>query len=148
MKWYKRFPGDYSRDTAHLSIVEHGAFALMLDVAYGTAKPLPADRKALHRILRAETPAEKAAVNKVATEFWRPIPAEVETFYEWLGLRTDDEKRHLGMVVCDWTECSGLINLRALREMVKAAGTGEKNRKIALDREEKKRAQAAAGGQA
>jgi uncharacterized protein YdaU (DUF1376 family) len=146
MKWYKRFPGDYSRDTAHLSMIEHGAYALMLDVAYGTTKPLPAERRALYRILRAETQAEKVAVDKIAVEFWRPIPAEFETLHEWLGLRTDDEKRHLGMVACEWTEGSGLINLRTLREMIRAAGTGEKNRQIAIAREEKKRAQAAAGG--
>jgi uncharacterized protein YdaU (DUF1376 family) len=147
MNFYKRFIGDYQRDTGHLDMLQHGAFNLMLDQFYGTAKPLPGEKKALYRLLRAETQAEKKAVDEASLQFWRPIPADFETLYAWLDLRTADDKRHLGIVAREWTEGTGLVNVRALREMVKAAGTAEKNRKIALDREEKKRAQAAAGGQ-
>ena len=81
MNYWKRFPGDYGRDTSHLTIAQHGAYALLLDVYYSTEKPLPADISVLSRICRATTPDEQAAVKAVAEEFF-PIG--------------DDGKRHNG----------------------------------------------------
>ena len=37
--WYPHYPGDYGRDTGHLSLIEHGAYRLLLDHCYMTAKP-------------------------------------------------------------------------------------------------------------
>ena len=70
MNFYKRYMGDYSRDTSHLSLTEHGAYTVLLDVAYGTAKPLPADMESLYRICRASSPSEKRAVETVANQFF------------------------------------------------------------------------------
>ncbi len=70
MNYYKRFPGDYSRDTAHLSLAEHGAYALLLDVYYATSRPLPNDRPAVHRICRAFTAAERKAVDSILDQFF------------------------------------------------------------------------------
>ncbi len=70
MNYYKRFPGDYSRDTAHLSLAEHGAYALLLDVYYATSRPLANDRAAVHRICRAFTPAERKAVDSILAQFF------------------------------------------------------------------------------
>lgn len=70
MNFYKHYIGDYQRDTGHLSVTEHGAFRLMLDVYYATEKPLPADRKALYRLLRAESAADRSAIDSVASQFW------------------------------------------------------------------------------
>lgn len=71
MNYYNRYPGDYSRDTAHLSLIEHGAYAVLLDTYYATEKPLPADKKALYRICRASTAAERKAVDSVVSQFFK-----------------------------------------------------------------------------
>lgn len=70
MNFYKRFIGDYRRDTGHLTMTEHGAYALMLDALYATRKPLPAHESRLFRLLGAIDPDEQAAVRMVLAEFW------------------------------------------------------------------------------
>ena len=68
--WYPRYPGDYGRDTGHLSMIEHGAYTLLLDHHYSTQKPLPANDKQLLRICSAVAPDEQAAVMSVVNEFF------------------------------------------------------------------------------
>lgn len=76
--WYPFYPGDYSRDTSHLSMIEHGAYRLLLDYYYMTGQPLSANGHAnadaiasvLYRVCRAFDDAEKAAINKVLSEFF------------------------------------------------------------------------------
>ena len=70
MNFYKRYVGDYQRDTGHLSIVEHGAYTLMLDVHYATGKPLPVQPARIFRLLRATTKTEQQAVTTVLKQFW------------------------------------------------------------------------------
>ena len=70
MNFFKLYIGDYQRDTAHLSVTEHGAYLLMLQHYYATEKPLPTG-KALHRMLRAQDKAERDAIDAVAKQFWR-----------------------------------------------------------------------------
>lgn len=70
MNFFKLYIGDYQRDTAHLSVTEHGAYLLMLQHYYATEKPLPTG-KALHRMLRAQDKAEREAIDAVAAQFWR-----------------------------------------------------------------------------
>ncbi len=146
MNFYKHFIGDYARDTGHLTLVEHGVYRLMLDHFYGTCRPLHSDKKALYRLLRAENEAERKAVDSISLCFWRPVPEDVETIYAWLDLHTDDEQLRFRKVAVDWEECGGLVNVRALGEIVKAAAIAEKNRVIAIAREAKKRAPLHHGG--
>lgn len=73
MNWFKLYIGDYQRDTAHLSVTEHGAYLLMLQHYYATEKPLPTG-KALHRMLRAQDKAEREAIDTVAAQFWTETP--------------------------------------------------------------------------
>ncbi|TQK00158.1 YdaU family protein [Herbaspirillum sp. SJZ107] len=146
MNFYKHFLGDYNRATGHLTLVEHGAFRLMLDHFYGAGRPLPGNRKSLYRLLRAESEAERRAVDAIAVQFWRPLPAEMEPLYEALGLRSEEERRPLRAVVTEWTEVGGLINVRALGEMVKARVIAEKNKQTAIEREQKKRLRLVSGG--
>lgn len=75
MNYYRRFPGDYGAATAHLSLAEHGAYTLLLDLYYTTEQPFPVDLD-LCRICRASTAAERRAVLKVADEFF-PIDGDV-----------------------------------------------------------------------
>lgn len=70
MNFYKRYMGDYGRDTAHLSLAEHGAYTLLLDHYYSTEQPLPADPAALFRICRAFDKLEQRAVMSVADAFF------------------------------------------------------------------------------
>lgn len=70
MNYFEFYPGDYSRDTRHCSLAEHGAFLLLLSSYYATEKPLPADYVALYRICSAMTPEEQAAVRSVADAFF------------------------------------------------------------------------------
>lgn len=69
MNFFKLYIGDYQRDTGTLSLAEHGAYTLMLQFYCATEKPLPTGRN-LHRLLRAATREERAAVDKVAKLFW------------------------------------------------------------------------------
>ena len=74
MNFFKLYIGDYQRDTAHLSIAEHGAYMLMLQHYYATEKPLPSG-KALHRMLRAQDKAERDAIDAVSSAFWTETEA-------------------------------------------------------------------------
>ena len=68
--WYAFYVGDYVRDTAHLSMLEHGAYRLLLDHYYSSRAALPANALQLHRICRAFDDAERAAIDKVLHEFF------------------------------------------------------------------------------
>jgi len=70
LNFFKLYIGDYQRDTAHLSVTEHGAYLLMLQHYYATEKPLPVG-KALHRMLRAQDKAEREAIDTVVAQFWQ-----------------------------------------------------------------------------
>lgn len=70
MHKYWRHIGDYAKDTRHLSILEHGAYTLMLDWCYASEKPLPDDEKTLFRLCGAFEKAEQKAVLLVREEFF------------------------------------------------------------------------------
>lgn len=70
MNYYKFNVGDYSAATRHLTMLEHGAYRLLLDVYYATEKPLPADLKAAARKAGARSKDEVAAVETVLGEFF------------------------------------------------------------------------------
>ena len=85
MNFYKRYIGDYQRDTGHLSICEHGAYTLMLDVHYATGKPLPEDTDRIYRTVRATTEEERLAVTAVLDQFW------ISTGEGWINPRAMEE---------------------------------------------------------
>lgn len=70
MNWYPRYTGDYSRDTAHLSLVEHGAYNMLLDHYYATGNPLPESIESLMRVCRAFDQHEKDAVRTIADKYF------------------------------------------------------------------------------
>lgn len=69
MNFFKLYIGDYQRDTADLSLAEHGAYLLMLQHYYATERPLP-QGKALHRMLRAADKDERDAIDVIVARFW------------------------------------------------------------------------------
>ena len=91
MNFYKRFIGDYQRKTGHLSICEHGAYALMLDAHYGTGKPLPPDISKVCRLIRAITAEEQEAVTTVLDQFWKPTEGG------WVNKRALEEIEKAGI---------------------------------------------------
>lgn len=84
MNFFKLYIGDYQRDTGALSIAEHGAYLLMLQHFYATEQPLPMGRE-LHRLLRAESKADRDAIDRVAEKFW------ALTEEGWVNHRAEEE---------------------------------------------------------
>ncbi len=83
MNYYERHLGDYARDTGHLSMLEHGAYGLLLDRYYATEAPIPAAQ--VYRIARALSKLERAAVDAVLAEFFRLVDGG------WTNARADAE---------------------------------------------------------
>lgn len=69
MNYYQRHIGDYIKDAGHLSLLEHGVFARLLDVYYGREAPIPDDQK--YRLIMARTDEEKATVDAILIEFFK-----------------------------------------------------------------------------
>lgn len=70
MNYYSFHIGDYLTQTAHLSLLEHGAYRRLLDVYYSTEQPLPVDPRAVHRLVMARSKEEKEAVDAILSEFF------------------------------------------------------------------------------
>ena len=83
MNYYQRHLGDYAKDTGHLTMLEHGAYSLLLDRYYSTEDGIPQDQA--HRICRARTPPEKQAVDVVLAEFFSIIGGK------WINRRAEEE---------------------------------------------------------
>jgi uncharacterized protein YdaU (DUF1376 family) len=94
MNFYKHFLGDYARDTADLSLLEHGAYRVMLDHYYAQRGDMPADLTKLERVCKARTTVERQAVQEVANRFF-PINGDGRRHNK----RADEEiQRHVGQV--------------------------------------------------
>lgn len=108
MNFYKHHIGDYAQATGHLSFVEDAAYSRMLRKYYAEEKPLPADLKAVQRLVGARTREEREAVDVVLQEFFT--------------LQDD-----------------GWHNKRADAELSRANAQAEANRRVAEEREAKRR---------
>ena len=67
--FYRRFPGDYLRDTQHLTLAQHGIFNLLLDTLYATEKPIQS-REDAYRITRSFETQSVSDCNKIIDEFF------------------------------------------------------------------------------
>lgn len=74
MNHYPHHIGDYLKDTAHLTIMEDGAYRRLLDLYYQREQPLPADKNQLYRLARASSSAEKKSINTILDEFFSLTP--------------------------------------------------------------------------
>lgn len=70
MNYWPRWIGDWKKKTAALSLGQKGAYGELLDYAYITEQPLPADKEELYRICGALSKDECAAVDKVVDRFF------------------------------------------------------------------------------
>jgi len=70
MNYYQHHIGDYRRDTAHLSLLEHGIYRQLLDTYYLTEEPIPEETQLVCRRLSAKTEEEQKAVETVLSEFF------------------------------------------------------------------------------
>lgn len=68
MHHYPHHLGDYAKDTPGLTMIEHGAYRLLMDAYYATEAPLAADE--IYAIARAANVAERRAVDKILRKFF------------------------------------------------------------------------------
>lgn len=70
MHYYQHHIGDYRRDTASLTLTQHGVYRLLMDEYYATGKALSLDEAKLCRAIRAFSKSEKEAVSFILSEFF------------------------------------------------------------------------------
>jgi uncharacterized protein YdaU (DUF1376 family) len=68
MNYYERHIGDYLKDTAHLSLLEHGVYSRLMDVYYTKETGIP--KAEAIRLIGARSKEEKNALDIVLTEFF------------------------------------------------------------------------------
>lgn len=85
VNYYQRHIGDYIRDTSHLSLLEHGVYARLLDIYYSRESPLPDE--VVYRLVGAKDTKEKAATAAVLNEFFSLVDGQ------WRHGRCDEEIR-------------------------------------------------------
>jgi len=85
MNYYPFHIGDYVSATRHLSWEEDAAYRRLLDTYYMTEKPLPAELRAVCRLVLATTESQREAVAVVLEEFFESTPEG------WINTRADQE---------------------------------------------------------
>lgn len=70
MHYYSRNIPAYALDTAHLTLIEHGAYNRLIDLYYTQEAPIENNLPKLHRLLCARTPDEQQAIQVVLDEFF------------------------------------------------------------------------------
>ena len=85
MNYYRRYMGDYAKATARLGMLEHGAYALLLDYYYASEMPLPKEIREVYAIAKASSPAQRKAVSRVLNLFFH------ESDDGWHQSRADEE---------------------------------------------------------
>lgn len=70
MNYYEHHIGDYAEATSHLTFIEDAAYSRLIRKYYAQEKPLPADLKAVQRLVGARTKEEREAVDTVLNEFF------------------------------------------------------------------------------
>jgi uncharacterized protein YdaU (DUF1376 family) len=68
VNYYERHIGDYLKDTAHLSLIEHGVYGRLLDVYYTRECAIPVAQA--ERLIGVRTKEERAALENVLAEFF------------------------------------------------------------------------------
>lgn len=74
MNHYPHHIGDYTKDTAHLSMIEDGAYRRLIDLYYLHEQALPAERRQVYRLARATSTAERKAIDTILDEYFTVSP--------------------------------------------------------------------------
>lgn len=85
MNYYPFHIGDYVSATRHLTWAEDAAYRRLLDTYYTTEKPLPAELRAVCRLVLASNDEQREAVRVVLDEFFEL------TDFGWINTRADAE---------------------------------------------------------
>lgn len=106
LSWYGHDLDRYARKTAHLSMLEHGAYRLLMDEYYRRGGPLPPPLDQVYRLCRAITKVEQKAASSVLAQFF-----ELQSD-GWHNKRADEE----------------LANIAAKRDAGRAGGVAAKGK--------------------
>lgn len=68
--WIPFYPGDYLKDTQHLTVYEHGTYLKLLLYCWSKEQPLPLDKKTIYRIGGASTKKQRVILEKILSEFF------------------------------------------------------------------------------
>lgn len=71
MHYYKFNIADYRKDTAHLTIIEHGIYRQLIDWYYLDEKPIPSETQVVSRRLRLGLESEIQALQNVLSDFFQ-----------------------------------------------------------------------------
>jgi uncharacterized protein YdaU (DUF1376 family) len=74
MNTYDFHIGDYARDTRALTLLEHGIYRLLLDLAYTSEKPLSNDPAHIARKIGARAEREQKTVEIILNEYFQNTP--------------------------------------------------------------------------
>ena len=70
MNYYQHHIGDYRRDTAHLSLLEHGIYRQLMDHYYLNELPITNDENKLMRLLCVRNADDMQHVRNVLNDFF------------------------------------------------------------------------------
>ena len=69
--YYRFYPGDYFRDTSGLTMLEHGAYNLLLHNYYAACGKLEYEKPRVYEMCHARTPEDRRAVDYILNKFFR-----------------------------------------------------------------------------
>jgi uncharacterized protein YdaU (DUF1376 family) len=70
--WVRWFWSDYNADTAHLDLMQLGAYQRLLGYIYQRGQPLPGDLDKVNRLCHATSAMEQTAIRQVLDEYFIP----------------------------------------------------------------------------
>ena len=88
--WVRWFWSDYNADTAHLDLMQLGAYQRLLGYIYQRRQPLPGDPDKIFRLTHATSAMEQTAVRQVLQEYFVP-DTDPERGECWRHLRAERE---------------------------------------------------------
>ena len=121
MNYYRRFPGDYLRDTAGLTHAQHGVYTLLLDYLYSTERRISTVREA-YQIVHATTPRQKRNTEFVLARFFFLVEGQ------WTNNRFENELSAYRDLICK-RKIAGILRGVKAKQAQHMLRTPESNKK-------------------